>query len=79
MGDKLIIFTNVQASHLEPSGATTSFRCRRSSCSPHQLQVIQYMEYSNQQVLFTVARVLDEPYSQLIPVSGVAVQARQST
>jgi hypothetical protein len=26
-----------------------------------------------------VAGVLDEPYSQLIPLSGVAVQARQST
>ncbi len=25
-----------------------------------------------------VAGVLDEPYSQLIPLSGVAVQARQS-
>ncbi len=46
---KLIKFTNVQASHLEPSGATTSFRCRRSSSSPHQLQVIQYIQYNNQQ------------------------------
>ncbi len=26
-----------------------------------------------------VAGVLDEPYSQLTPLSGVAVQARQST
>jgi hypothetical protein len=39
----------VQASHLEPSGATMSFRCRRSSSSPHQSQVIQYIEYNNQQ------------------------------
>jgi hypothetical protein len=29
-------------------------------------------------VLSAVAGVLDEPYSQLIPVSGVALQARQS-
>ncbi len=27
----------------------------------------------------TVAGVLDEPYSQLTPLSGVAVQAREST
>jgi len=26
-----------------------------------------------------VAGVLDEPYSQLVPLSGLAVQARQST
>jgi hypothetical protein len=29
--------------------------------------------------VFTVARVLDEPYSQLIPLSGAAVQARHAT
>ncbi len=28
---------------------------------------------------FPVAGILDEPFSQLIPLSGVAVQARQST
>jgi hypothetical protein len=31
------------------------------------------------QYISTVAGVLDELYSQLIPLSGVAVQARQST
>ncbi len=28
---------------------------------------------------WSIAGVLDEPYSQLTPLSGVAVQARQST
>jgi hypothetical protein len=31
------------------------------------------------QVQFPVAGVLDEPYSQLTPLSRVAVQSRQST
>jgi hypothetical protein len=36
--------------------------------------------FSNRRQLpSSLARVLDEPHSQLIPLSGVAVQARQST
>jgi hypothetical protein len=34
--------------------------------------------YSIGKVVCSVAGVLDEPYSQLSPLSGVAVQARQS-
>ncbi len=40
--------------------------------------VIHFMGYSQNQLRPVVGGVLDEPDSQLTPLSGVAVQARQS-
>ncbi len=61
-----------------------SFRSWNSICTEEQVKLrtvhSQNSSHKEQYTLRTLmAEVLDEPYSQLSPLSGVAVQARQST
>jgi hypothetical protein len=59
--------------------ASSDLVCQPSCLSKIRLQASTYILREECVRESSVAEVLDEPYSQLTPLSGVAVQARQST
>ncbi len=62
-----------------PASGISRTRCRTCRTAPCSPPLKKDDSSTNRHTRVQVAGVLDEPYSQLIPHCGVAVQARQST